>query len=137
MCDCYHHKCENCNNKVNVHIGDFCIEPKDLHILCPKCSKKLIKNDTKINKILDNKMVNSIAYMGLNNNMLKKLTKETIDFLERKDIKANWAFIDIVTTSMVRDRRNGWFVVPMGSKKGDKVIFWSLKNKVSNTCING
>jgi hypothetical protein len=40
MCDCYFHKCEECDNQISTHIADFCVPREDVHVLCPKCIKR-------------------------------------------------------------------------------------------------
>ena len=34
MCDCYYHKCENCGNKIDIHIEDFNYPRSDFKIWC-------------------------------------------------------------------------------------------------------
>ena len=39
MCDCYYQKCEFCDNEISIHIADFCVERKDIEVICPDCVK--------------------------------------------------------------------------------------------------
>lgn len=34
MCNCYFHKCEECNKELPIHIGDFRYDPKELLVWC-------------------------------------------------------------------------------------------------------
>jgi len=36
MCDCYSHKCQICDETVEVHIGDFAFPREDVEVWC-KC----------------------------------------------------------------------------------------------------
>jgi hypothetical protein len=37
MCDIVTIKCEACDNLAEVHIADFCVPSKHVHVLCPEC----------------------------------------------------------------------------------------------------
>lgn len=37
MCDCYCPKCLFCDNKVSIHIADFCTPRENVDIICPDC----------------------------------------------------------------------------------------------------
>jgi len=37
MCDCYSVKCENCDNKIAIHIADFCTQRENIKVYCPDC----------------------------------------------------------------------------------------------------
>ncbi len=34
MCNCYFHKCEECDKEVPIHIGDFRYPPENLNVWC-------------------------------------------------------------------------------------------------------
>ena len=36
MCDCYSHKCEECDNTIPMHIGDFAYPQEDFKCYCKK-----------------------------------------------------------------------------------------------------
>lgn len=40
MCDCYSHRCEDCENVISMHIADFCVPREVVHVLCPECLRK-------------------------------------------------------------------------------------------------
>lgn len=43
MCDCYQALCSSCQQVlVSTHIADFCISRKDLHVICPRCTPKIL-----------------------------------------------------------------------------------------------
>ena len=46
MCNCLFKKCLRCENKISLHIADFCVSEEAIDILCPEC---LEKNPTSIN----------------------------------------------------------------------------------------
>ncbi len=46
MCDCYTTGCVGCNCEMDIHIGDFCTERKNVHPYCPECTKELIRSRT-------------------------------------------------------------------------------------------
>lgn len=37
MCDCYGHKCLFCENKLIIHIADFCTARENIAVVCPDC----------------------------------------------------------------------------------------------------
>ncbi len=36
MCDCYNHKCANCDERIPMHIGDFCLERGEIDVYCSR-----------------------------------------------------------------------------------------------------
>jgi hypothetical protein len=46
MCNCYNHKCSNkkCDEQIPVHIGDFCTDPENLEVFCPRHLPKRFKD---------------------------------------------------------------------------------------------
>ena len=40
MCDCYDHKCENCDATISIHIADFCTPRYNITVFCPACTNK-------------------------------------------------------------------------------------------------
>jgi len=41
MCDCYAHKCKFCENKLSIHIADYCTARKNVCVICPDCLRNL------------------------------------------------------------------------------------------------
>jgi hypothetical protein len=37
MCDCYAHKCLFCENKISIHIADYCTKRENIAVICPDC----------------------------------------------------------------------------------------------------
>lgn len=37
MCDCYEIKCEGCECKISIHVGDFSVARSHVKAWCPKC----------------------------------------------------------------------------------------------------
>ena len=37
MCDCYASKCLFCDNKISIHVADFCTPREDIDVICPDC----------------------------------------------------------------------------------------------------
>ncbi len=48
MCDIYTGHCEGCSCDMEMHIGDFSVERDTIHPYCPRCTKKVAKENKHI-----------------------------------------------------------------------------------------
>jgi DNA-directed RNA polymerase subunit RPC12/RpoP len=134
MCDIYSHKCDNCKRMIETHIGGWSIPREELHVLCPKCAKKLLD---KANPKLAKKLKRKIDVLG-------RCDKAVLALLQDQGIGAEKAFID-----EVRRIEQVWecgdcstgdyeskYKRANAAKIGDRVVFWTANKKAVHIGLN-
>lgn len=66
MCDICILPCAGCNCRIMIHIGDYCTGRENVHPYCPRCTKKLKKNNPELIKQAKKVFIDNVSCPGPN-----------------------------------------------------------------------